>query len=66
MYKIIWPVLFPKETASKFGSRCLLDREIPISWKDTEKSCQAKKGGMKTQFEKKNSKVGRVYYSDQI
>lgn len=47
--------------------RCLLDREIPLSWKDTEKSCQAKKGGMKTQFEKKkNSKVGRVYYSDQI
>lgn len=38
--------------------RCLLDREIPISWKDTEKSCQAKKGGMKTQFEKKILKWG--------
>lgn len=51
MYKIIWPVLFPKETVKIW--RCLLDREIPLSWKDTEKSCQAKKGGMKTQFEKK-------------
>lgn len=46
MYKIIWPVLFPKETASKFGGVSLIEK------------FQAKKGGMKTQFEKKILKWG--------
>lgn len=26
MYKIIWPVLFPKETVSKFGGVSLIEK----------------------------------------